>query len=271
MAKSRKGIAQERLPLQDTIVQPAQERGIREVLKGDEETTGQVGDLTNAIKAGQTIGYHASAIVEAIRGLPLAEQIEALNLVRGMLHTVSPFADEPVDCVMWVPFDTVHANDYNPNKVAPPEMRLLETSILADGYTQPIVTHHDDGVRVVIDGFHRNRVGKESKEIRKRVHGYLPVVQIRASQADKDARMASTIRHNRARGKHAIDPMSDLVAYLAKKGWDDEKICKQIGMDPDEVLRFRQIGGLAEVFADREFSEAWEIDEEELRRRKEDA
>jgi len=214
--------------------------------------------------AGEAIGHALGVLTDIIRSLPTDEKIEAINLIKTAIHSVSPFRNEPVDCVLWVDADSVQANDYNPNKVAPPEMRLLETSILEDGYTQPIVTHNDETGRVVIDGFHRNRVGKECKEVRKRIMGYLPVVQIRASQADKDARMASTIRHNRARGKHQIDPMSDLVGYLSKKGWTDEKICKQIGMDPDEVLRFRQIGGLAEMFADHEFSEAWDVDMDSL-------
>jgi ParB-like chromosome segregation protein Spo0J len=199
-----------------------------------------------------------------LSGMSADECLDELNEIRTALHEVSPMRDEPVDCVLWVPSAEVHANDYNPNQVAPPEMRLLETSIMADGYTQPIVTHKEDEGRVVVDGFHRNRIGKECPLVRKRVLGRLPVVQIRAEQTDKEARMASTIRHNRARGKHAVDPMTDLVAYLAKKGWDDAKVSKELGMDLDEVLRFRQISGLAELFADREFSEAWEIDEDEL-------
>jgi ParB-like chromosome segregation protein Spo0J len=203
-------------------------------------------------------------LAQEIAALPLAERIEALNDARSALHAISPFADEPVDCVLWVPSDSVLANDYNPNQVAPPEMRLLETSIMADGYTQPIVTHTSDEGRVTVDGFHRTRIGKECPLVRKRVLNHLPVVQIRAAQGDKESRMASTIRHNRARGKHAVDPMTDLVSYLAKKGWDDAKVSKELGMDLDEVLRFRQISGLAELFADREFSEAWEIDEEQM-------
>lgn len=203
-------------------------------------------------------------LADELSKLPLDERIEALNLARVALHEVSPFADEPVDCVLWVPAETVQANDYNPNQVAPPEMRLLETSIIADGYTQPIVSHEDDSGLVVVDGFHRNRVGRENPLVRKRVLGRLPIVKIRAAQGALEDRMASTIRHNRARGKHAVNPMTDMVGHLAKKGWDDVKIAKELGMDPDEVLRFRQITGLAELFSDRAFSEAWEIDEEAL-------
>lgn len=137
-------------------------------------------------------------------------------------------------------------------------MRLLETSIVADGYTQPIVTYANGTGRIVVDGFHRNRVGKESKTVRQRTRGYLPVVQVRPEQEGETERIASTIRHNRARSKHGVEPMTGIVSYLAKKGWDDVKIGRELGMDPDEVLRFKQLTGLAELFGDREFSEAWE-------------
>ena len=200
----------------------------------------------------------AKGLAAEIAELPPLQRIACLNAVRAELHAISPFAGEPVDLVQWVPAETVSANDYNPNKVAPPEMRLLELSILADGYTQPIVTHGDGTGRTVVDGFHRNRVGKESKAVGKRILGHLPVVTIRADRTGAEDRMAATIRHNRARGKHGVEPMTGIVAHLAKKGWDDEKIGRELGMDPDEVLRFKQITGLAELFKDRDFSEAWE-------------
>jgi ParB-like chromosome segregation protein Spo0J len=170
----------------------------------------------------------------------------------------SPFNSEPVDFVRWVRNDTVHANDYNPNSVAPPEMGLLRLSIEADGYTQPIVATHD---LEVVDGFHRHRVGKELASIQARVHGYLPVVQIRDSQNDKADRMASTIRHNRARGKHKVEAMSDMVIELKRRNWSDEKIAKNLGMDADEVLRLCQISGLSELFKDQNFSQSWDIDD----------
>jgi len=176
------------------------------------------------------------------------------------LHNISPLKNEPVDCVLWVKNDSVFANDYNPNSVAPPEMELLKLSIMEDGYTQPIVTFLNGDVREVVDGFHRNRVGKECKEIKDRLSGYLPVVTINESRRDKGDRMAATIRHNRARGKHRIDSMSDIVVELKKRNWSDEKIAKHLGMDADEVLRLCQITGLAEIFKDREFSQAWEAE-----------
>lgn len=190
--------------------------------------------------------------------LSLPDQVETLNRLRQLLHEIGPFRAEPVDLVRWVPNETVRGNAWNPNAVAPPELELLRLSIMSDGYTQPVVTNAEDDHLEVVDGFHRNRVGKECDDVRERVHGYLPVVQIRAEQSDKSDRMASTIRHNRARGKHCVEGMSDIVLELKRRNWSSEKIGKQLGMDPDEVLRLAQITGLAEMFKDREFSEAWE-------------
>lgn len=189
---------------------------------------------------------------------PEVERVQAINAIRMALHKHSPFASEPVDCVQWVPAADVTANDYNPNSVAPPEMELLRLSIGADGYTQPIVSWQHDGVYEVIDGFHRHRVGKECADIQARVKGYLPLVVIKGEREDRNDRMASTIRHNRARGKHRVEAMSEIVIELKRRNWSDEKIGRELGMDQDEVLRLTQIAGLAEMFADKEFSEAWE-------------
>jgi ParB-like chromosome segregation protein Spo0J len=191
--------------------------------------------------------------------VPEGERVQIINALRQEIHKHSPFAVEPVDCVIWVPLDQVVANDYNPNAVAPPEMKLLEHSILEDGYTQPIVAwQRDDGYEVV-DGFHRNRVGRESEAVRARVHGHLPLAVINESRHDRGDRIAATIRHNRARGKHRVEAMSDIVVELKRRNWSDAKIAKNLGMDPDEVLRLSQISGLAELFSDTDFSRAWEI------------
>jgi ParB-like chromosome segregation protein Spo0J len=190
----------------------------------------------------------------------LDERVVLLNTARQLLHGASPFVAEPVDLVTWVKFDAVTANDYNPNAVAPIEMRLLEHSVTEDGFTQPIVSWNRDAVYEVVDGFHRHRVGKECEAVSVRIHGYLPVVVINSGRADKGDRMAATIRHNRARGKHKVSAMSDIVMDLKRRRWSDEKIGRELGMDPDEVLRLCQITGLAELFAEREFSEAWEAD-----------
>lgn len=199
--------------------------------------------------------------IAALTELPLDERVDAINELREALHNVSPFKTEPVDFVKWVKNPLVHANDYNPNSVAPPEMALLHRSIQADGYTQPIVSMPDpDGRYEVIDGFHRHRVGKECADIQSRVHGYLPLVQIRESQTDRNDRMAATIRHNRARGEHRVESMADIVVELKRRFWSDAKIAKELGMEPDEVLRLTQVTGLAGLFADLEFSEAWEAE-----------
>jgi ParB-like chromosome segregation protein Spo0J len=195
-----------------------------------------------------------------IKDLDLAEKVETINLLKTEIKKISPFAMEPVDCVQWVREDLVIANDYNPNSVAPPEMELLHTSIQEDGYTQPIVVYQHDGIYEVVDGFHRNRVGKEYGDIKERIHGYLPVTVINDERHDKADRIASTIRHNRARGKHKVEAMSDIVIELKRRNWSDKKIGRELGMDPDEVLRLTQITGLAEMFSNKEFNEAWEVD-----------
>jgi hypothetical protein len=184
--------------------------------------------------------------------------VDPLNAAKKKLHEASPFKNEPVDCVLWVKSDNVVANDYNPNKVAPPEMELLEVSITHDGYTQPIVTWPREEVNEVVDGFHRSRVGKESALVRHRVHGYLPVVEIRKEQEGKGDRVASTIRHNRARGKHQIDAMSEIVSDLKNRNWTNARIARELGMDEDEILRLCQITGLEHLFSDADFSASWE-------------
>lgn len=202
-----------------------------------------------------------SALQKWIQSLSIDDQIAAINEVKLLIHEVSPLRSEPVDCVLWVKAAEVHANDYNPNSVAPPEMELLRVSIMEDGYTQPIVTFEDEAnSREVIDGFHRNRVGKECADVRQRVHGYLPVVTIREEKRDKGARIASTIRHNRARGKHAVNAMSDIVVELKRRNWSEDRISRELGMDRDEILRLCQITGLAELFTDSEFSKSWDVE-----------
>ncbi len=207
---------------------------------------------------GTDIATRAAELFEELNTLDIDGRIETINAIRKALHAHSPFAIEPVDCVQWVKSEDVYSNDYNPNSVAPPEMKLLERSISEDGYTQPIVTWNDAGRIEVIDGFHRNRVGRESAVVRERTHGYLPIVVANQDRHDRGDRIAATIRHNRARGKHRIESMSDIVVELKKRNWTDEKIGRELGMEPDEVLRLTQVSGLAELFKDREFSEAWE-------------
>lgn len=204
-----------------------------------------------------------SAICADISLLPEEERIACLNQVRRMLHEISPFRQEPVDCVLWIKNEAVQANDYNPNKVAPPEMKLLQLSIEEDGYTQPIVVFDETEQQIaytIVDGFHRNRVGREYKPVRERLRGYLPVAVVNQDRTGRCDRMAATYRHNQARGKHQIEGMAEMIQELVRRGWSDAKISSELGMDDDEVLRLKQVSGLAALFADREFSEAWEAE-----------
>ncbi|VUS47041.1 hypothetical protein SPARK1531C2_05487 [Klebsiella grimontii] len=188
------------------------------------------------------------------------EKVELLNEIKILLHHHSPFNDEPVDCVIWVKHDNIIANNYNPNAMAPAEKRLLRHSIKKDGFTQPLVTLKCKPEYILIDGYHRYIVSK--KHMKSRLHGYLPVVMVNKNIQDSAKQMAMTIRHNRARGKHAIAEMSVIVRDLARLGWNDSRISEELGMDADEVLRLKQLSGLAELFSNEDFSEAWTVSDE---------
>lgn len=165
----------------------------------------------------------------------------------------------PVYNIIPVPIEKIQANNYNPNKVAPPEMKLLELSIWEDGYTQPVVTYYDKETDkyIIVDGFHRYTVLKTSKRIYERENGMLPVVVIEKKLGE---RIASTIRHNRARGTHNVDLMTNIVAELVEMGKSNRWICDKLGMSIDEILRLKQVTGLASLFKDNEFSRSWEVD-----------
>lgn len=195
-----------------------------------------------------------------LQSLPEDKRIEAINAFRQAIHENSPFREQPVDCVLWIKQDEITANDYNPNNVAPPEKRLLCKSLEMDGFTQPIVVTESDARHYeIVDGFHRHEIGSNRAVLKRQLKGYLPVTCLRKARQKKGDRMAATIRHNRARGRHQINAMSDIVRELVQLGWDDEKIGKELGMDKDEVLRLKQINGLLELFADRRYSEAWTV------------
>ena len=203
--------------------------------------------------------YQISELFSEMDTMKENEKINVLNEIKTILHSKTEFESEPVNLVLWVDSKNVQANDYNPNKVAPPEMKLLETSIIEDGYTQPIVTYYDEENEnyIVVDGFHRYLTLKNNKEIFKRNKGRLPIVVINKQISD---RMASTIRHNRARGTHNVELMSTIVAELVEMGKGDRWICKHIGMSADELLRLKQITGVAALFANTEFSDSWEAE-----------
>jgi len=184
------------------------------------------------------------------------DKIEFLNGLRTFVSSLSPQKSQPVDRVLWVPVDMVQANDYNPNSVASIEMELLYVSISHDGYTQPIVTVYDKELDkyIIVDGFHRYFIAKTKADISKRINGRIPIVVI-----DKDIteRMASTVRHNRARGEHMVTGMSNLVFQMLDNGMSEAEICQELGMQPEEVLKLKHITGFSKLFENAEYSKAW--------------
>lgn len=177
--------------------------------------------------------------------------------LREFIHRdLSPVSSQPIDYVRWVPIEKVRPNDYNPNSVATIEMRLLYTSILHDGYTQPIVTVYDpeSDTYVIVDGFHRYFTCLHNPDILERNKGLLPIVVIDKPIND---RMASTVRHNRARGKHSVDGMASMVFQMLDNGWSDVAICNELGMEAEELLRLKHITGFSKLFEDVEYKAAW--------------
>jgi len=164
---------------------------------------------------------------------------------------------DPVSNVRWVPIEQVVANDYNPNSVARNEMKLLYISVLHDGYTQPIVTIYDkeQDKYIIVDGFHRYLICKTYKDIAERTGGRVPIVVIDKPIND---RMASTIRHNRARGKHSVDGMANMVFALLDNGWEDAAVCNELGLETEELVRLKHITGFSKLFEDAEYKKAWE-------------
>ena len=185
------------------------------------------------------------------------DKLQFRNDLCKFIHGLSPNKAQPVDFVIWVPVEMVEPNDYNPNSVAQKEMQLLYTSIWNDGYTQPTVTIWDDAKKkyVIVDGFHRYFVCKNNADVRERNHGMLPIVVI---DKDINERMAATVRHNRARGKHSVQGMSSMVFKLLDQGWKDEDICNQLGMEPEELLKLKYVTGFAKLFENTEYKQAWE-------------
>ncbi|WP_330984526.1 MULTISPECIES: IbrB-like domain-containing protein [Enterobacterales] len=195
-----------------------------------------------------------------LASLPEKERIEAINDFRQTLHQLSPFRQHPIDCVLWVKNEHIAPNDYNPNNVAPPEKKLLQKSLEADGFTQPVVVYTKSDRRYeIVDGFHRHELAKSKPALKKKLKGYLPVSVLQHDGSEISSRMASTIRHNRARGRHQINAMAEIIRELYQLGWTDVKIGEELGMDADEVLRLRQINGLQDLFADRQFSQGWTV------------
>ena len=186
------------------------------------------------------------------------DRVERMQQVSHWMHTnISPMVDQPIGNVRWVPVEKVISNDYNPNSVATREMGLLYTSIKHDGYTQPIVTIYDEDkdIYVIVDGFHRYTTMRRNADIKKNCCGYLPVVVLDKNIND---RMASTVRHNRARGKHSVGGMSSMVFEMLENGWEDSQICGELGMEADELLRLKHLTGFSKLFEDADYRQAWE-------------
>ncbi len=211
------------------------------------------------------IKEHLRQYVESTADTP-AERAAVLNDLRRLLHDLSPCKDAPVDFVQLVPFEQVEPNDYNPNSVAHIEMGLLLRSIEHDGYTQPIVTIYDAerDKYVIVDGFHRYFVMKSNEGIRQRYQGLLPITVIKKGIND---RMASTVRHNRARGKHSVNGMASMVFKMLDNGMADAEICNELGMEPEELLRLKHITGFSKLFANVEYRQAWQ-ESNQIRTRK---
>jgi len=180
-----------------------------------------------------------------------------LEELRSFIHEISPQRSQPVNFVRWIPIEKVHANDYNPNSVAKNEMRLLYVSIQHDGYTQPVVTVYDEekDQYVIVDGFHRYTTMRLNQDIADRNNGLLPVVVIEKSIND---RMASTIRHNRARGKHSVSGMANMVFQMLENGWSDEAICAELGVEADELVRLKHVTGFSKLFENVDYRRSWQ-------------
>jgi ParB-like chromosome segregation protein Spo0J len=183
------------------------------------------------------------------------DKFEFINQLKELIYEISPEKENPVERVLWVPKEMVVANNYNPNSVAEKEMKLLYTSVREDGYTQPIVTIWDDNLRkyVIVDGFHRNLILRKYKDIDERCSGRLPIVVIDKSI---DNRMASTVRHNRARGSHSVDGMVNILYSMLKDGCSEKEICEKLGLEEKELVKMKYITGFAKVFKNYKYSQA---------------
>ncbi len=194
---------------------------------------------------------------ELTKALSIEDNIELIEEIKEVLHKNSVLKTQPINRIKWAKIEEVTPNDYNPNSVAKKEMGLLYTSIKQDGYTQPIVTIYDpkEKMYVIVDGFHRYYTAKTNEDILERNKGRIPIVVI-----DKDIndRMASTVRHNRARGMHSVTGMSSMVFQMLENGWSDEDICNEVGLGIEELVKLKHITGFSKLFEDAEYNKAWE-------------
>lgn len=194
---------------------------------------------------------------QLLEALPETDLVHTTNRLAEYMRRHSPFRNEPVSVVQWIDIRSIESNDYNPNNMAPPELRLLTHSLVSEGFTQPLVVRQKpEGGYELVDGFHRHKICLENSTLRQRLNGHVPVVVLRGDGGRRE-NMAVTVRHNRARGRHHIQMMSSLVRELGQLGWSEARIAEELGMDADEILRLRQIDGLGELFHNRNYSQAW--------------
>lgn len=198
----------------------------------------------------------SQGVIDHMNTLAEEDKIKWVEALKEQIDNNHPLNSQPVNRIRWVDINDVQANDYNPNSVAKTEMGLLYTSILHDGYTQPVVTIWDNEIKkyIIVDGFHRYFTCKSNADILSRNCGRLPIVVIDKNIND---RMASTVRHNRARGKHSVTGMSNMVFSMLENGWEDNAICNELGMEPDELLRLKHITGFSKLFSNTEYQKAW--------------
>lgn len=211
--------------------------------------------MSKQSKSGDTLESLKAEIRAVIQASE--DPIAVIAEIRDCLHQASPLKDQPVNNVRWVPMEKVRANNWNPNAHAPKELELLHTSIAADHYTQPIVTVYDPAsdCYTVVDGFHRSVIMRTYKDIEEMTKGLLPVVVIDRPISDL---MASTVRHNRARGSHSVSGMSQLVFSMLENGETDEQILEKLGMQPEELVRLKHITGFSKLFESVEYQKMWE-------------
>jgi len=204
-------------------------------------------------------------IAEEADKFSLEEKVDFLNEARRILHEdLSPFKNQPVDFVKWVPAETVKPNNYNPNHVASHEMKMLTHSIRKDGVTQPIVSAFNpgDNINEVVDGEHRNEVERDTPDIREELHGYLPITELK--NKTRAERQAAMWRHNKARGRHGVIGNSELVKDQLNQGVSETEITEEFGMSPEELLRLEQQAGVAKVLANSHYARAWVVSDNNL-------
>lgn len=204
-------------------------------------------------------------IAHELEGKTTEQAVEIINDLRAFIHEFSPMKGEPCDLILWVKVEKVSPNDYNPNSTAGKEMNLLYISIKEDGVTMPIVTIQDGEGYTIVDGFHRYFTCKTMEDLKERMSGYLPITVINKSLEE---RIAATVRHNRARGSHSVQGMSNLVFKMLQESVSDDQICNKLGLDATELVKLKHITGYSKLYENAEYGKAWTTDYQIRERKK---